>query len=247
MRVASSGRFLVDAQGRPFLIKGETAWLALANLTPAEQERYLADRAGKGFNVVEIMLTNHNYTSPPNPTPPANRAGEQPFLNAGDFSKPNDAYFDRAAAFVDRAAAHGIAVLIAPNYLGFDGGREGWWTALTDPVNTRAVCAAFGRYLGARFEWSEERDKARVKDMFKGYVSDSVVDMLLSSDRRLDLQGQSMHITVLFSDIRQFTTISEKLKSGNYKASAGGESGLHPATFKVGPPRRSSQNKLLLP
>jgi len=58
---------------------------------------------------------------------------------------------------------------------------------------------------------SEERDKARVKDMFKGYVSDSVVDMLLSSDRRLDLQGQSMHITVLFSDIRQFTTISEKL------------------------------------
>ena len=58
---------------------------------------------------------------------------------------------------------------------------------------------------------SEERDKARVKTMFKGYVSDSVVDMLLSSDRRLDLEGQSMHITVLFSDIRQFTTISEKL------------------------------------
>jgi adenylate cyclase len=59
---------------------------------------------------------------------------------------------------------------------------------------------------------AEERDKARVKTMFKGYVSDSVVDMLLSSERRLDLQGQSMHITVLFSDIRQFTTISEKLK-----------------------------------
>jgi adenylate cyclase len=59
---------------------------------------------------------------------------------------------------------------------------------------------------------SEERDKARVKTMFKGYVSDSVVDMLLSSERKLDLQGQSMHITVLFSDIRQFTTISEKLK-----------------------------------
>ncbi len=58
---------------------------------------------------------------------------------------------------------------------------------------------------------SEERDKARVKTMFKGYVSDSVVDMLLSSDRRIDLEGQSMHITVLFSDIRQFTTISEKL------------------------------------
>jgi adenylate cyclase len=59
---------------------------------------------------------------------------------------------------------------------------------------------------------SEERDKARVKTMFKGYVSDSVVDMLLSSDRKLDLEGQSMHITVLFSDIRSFTTVSEKLQ-----------------------------------
>jgi class 3 adenylate cyclase/CHASE2 domain-containing sensor protein len=57
----------------------------------------------------------------------------------------------------------------------------------------------------------EERDKARVKAMFKGYVSDSVVDMLLSSDRPVDLGGETMCITVLFSDIRNFTTMSEKL------------------------------------
>jgi Protein of unknown function (DUF4038)/Putative collagen-binding domain of a collagenase len=152
LRVAAGGRHLVDQRGRPFLIKGETAWLALVNLTEAEQERYLADRSAKGFNVVEVMLTNHDYTSTPNPTPPANRAGEQPFLKPGDFSTPNDAYFDRAEAFVDRAAAHGIVVLMAANYLGFDGGREGWWETLTAPANTRAVSAAFGRYLGARFK-----------------------------------------------------------------------------------------------
>jgi len=58
---------------------------------------------------------------------------------------------------------------------------------------------------------SEEREKARVKKMFQGYVSDDVVDMLLSSEKKLDLQGESTFITVLFSDIRQFTTISEKL------------------------------------
>ena len=60
---------------------------------------------------------------------------------------------------------------------------------------------------------SEERDKARVKKMFQGYVSDSVVDMLLSSERRLNLDGQSMNITVLFTDIRQFTMISEKMSA----------------------------------
>jgi len=152
LRVAPGGRFLIDARGKPFLIKGETAWLALVNLAPAEQERYLADRAARGFNLVEIMLINHDYTSAPNPAPPGNRAGEQPFLKPGDFSTPNDAYFDRAATFVDRAAARGIAVLMAPDYLGFDGGREGWWKELNAPINTREVCAAYGRYLGARFK-----------------------------------------------------------------------------------------------
>jgi hypothetical protein len=43
------------------------------------------------------------------------------------------------------------------------------------------------------------------------------------------------------------TTISEKLKTGTYQASAGGGSGIQPTTIKVGPPRHSSQNKLLLP
>ena len=97
------------------------------------------------------MLTNHDYTRPPNPVPPANRRGEQPFRRPGDLSVPNDAYFDRAVAFVDRAAAHGMVVLLAPNYLGFDGGREGWWEVLNASGNTREVCAAFGRYLGGRF------------------------------------------------------------------------------------------------
>jgi adenylate cyclase len=58
---------------------------------------------------------------------------------------------------------------------------------------------------------TEERDQARVKAMFKGYVSDTVVDMLLSSEQKLDLRGQTMQISVLFTDIRQFTTISEQL------------------------------------
>jgi hypothetical protein len=43
------------------------------------------------------------------------------------------------------------------------------------------------------------------------------------------------------------TTVTKDLKTGTYKASAGQESGLATSAFKVGPPRRSSQNKLLLP
>ena len=66
--------------------------------------------------------------------------------------------------------------------------------------------------IGVRLT-SEERDKARIRNMFEGYVSDDVVNMLLGSGQRLDLGGQSMRITVLFSDIRNFTTITEKLSA----------------------------------
>jgi class 3 adenylate cyclase len=85
------------------------------------------------------------------------------------------------------------------------------WFRLVPAAHVQlGLLTAYVMAFGSRLT-REEREKARVKAMFKGYVSDSVVEMLLSSDRRLDLQGQSMHITVLFSDIRQFTTISEKL------------------------------------
>ena len=66
--------------------------------------------------------------------------------------------------------------------------------------------------LGLRLT-REERDKARIRNMFEGYVSDDVVNMLLSSGQKLDVGGQAMYITVLFSDIRNFTTITEKLSA----------------------------------
>ena len=72
------------------------------------------------------------------------------------------------------------------------------------------LISGFLLVLGLRLT-REERDKARIRNMFEGYVSDDVVEMLLASGQKLDVGGQSMHITVLFSDIRGFTTITEKL------------------------------------
>jgi adenylate cyclase len=49
--------------------------------------------------------------------------------------------------------------------------------------------------------------------MFGKYVSSEVVDKLLSDERRPDLGGETLNVTVLFSDIRGFTTLSEKLSA----------------------------------
>ncbi len=56
---------------------------------------------------------------------------------------------------------------------------------------------------------TEERDKRKIKDMFSRYVSPSVVTEILSNPP--ELGGVDKNLTVFFSDIRGFTTLSESL------------------------------------
>lgn len=68
--------------------------------------------------------------------------------------------------------------------------------------------ASYGKRLT-----SEERSRARVTQIFGRYVSAEVVDMLLRAKEMPDLGGESINVSILFSDIRNFTTISEKLNA----------------------------------
>jgi class 3 adenylate cyclase len=72
------------------------------------------------------------------------------------------------------------------------------------------VIAAFLMSLGLRLT-GEERERTRIRQIFGRYVSDEVVTKLLSENHRPDLGGEALNVTVLFSDIRGFTSISEKL------------------------------------
>jgi len=57
----------------------------------------------------------------------------------------------------------------------------------------------------------ERRERKRVTDTFGKYVSKEVADEILKSEK-VDLKGQEKEITILFADIRGFTSLSEKLK-----------------------------------
>jgi class 3 adenylate cyclase len=72
------------------------------------------------------------------------------------------------------------------------------------------LASAFLITLGLRLT-GEERERARMRQIFGRYVADDVVNVLLAEDRKLDLAGEMKMVTVLFSDIRGFTTLSEKL------------------------------------
>ena len=73
-----------------------------------------------------------------------------------------------------------------------------------------ALATAYLATLALRLT-GEERQRAHLKSMFGQYVSDVVVDKLIAEGQRPNLSGEKLDVTVLFSDIRNFTTISEKL------------------------------------
>jgi adenylate cyclase len=58
----------------------------------------------------------------------------------------------------------------------------------------------------------EIRRKRRIMGIFSQYVPGEVVRKLEPDDARLTLEGQSREMSVLFSDVRGFTTISEGLE-----------------------------------
>jgi adenylate cyclase len=59
--------------------------------------------------------------------------------------------------------------------------------------------------------FTEERTKKQLKGTFQKYVSPEIVNEILKDPSKLELGGIKQEMTVFFSDIRGFTTISEKL------------------------------------
>lgn len=59
--------------------------------------------------------------------------------------------------------------------------------------------------------FTEEKKKRELKSTFSKYVSPAVVDELLKDADNLKLGGRRERMTAFFSDVRGFTTISEKL------------------------------------
>jgi len=83
------------------------------------------------------------------------------------------------------------------------------WTHPVANVHLGLALSYLGT-LGFRLT-GEERERAHLRQMFGRYVSDEVVEKLLAMGHRPDLGGEAKQVTVLFSDIRNFTTISERL------------------------------------
>lgn len=110
----------------------------------------------------------------------------------------------------ERGALIGLLFAVNLPIPAFFAFRYEWVLPVAEPQAGLAV--AFLMTVVLRLT-GEERERARIKRMFGNYVSDEVVDMLMSEGRKLNLGGEQVNVTVMFSDIRNFTTISEKLQA----------------------------------
>jgi adenylate cyclase len=184
------------------IIASETTGFQDIHMTPyARSLPYLQARMMSGAelhaHIVETLLTGRH----PRPAPPWLRLTLQlGFLVLG------------AVLFFRLSPRWGLAILVllgaapaALAFLLFQG-----WRLLPVFSTQMGLGLCYLGVLGFRLT-REERERARLRQLFGRYVSDAVAEKLVASGKPPDLGGEALKVTVLFSDIRNFTTLSESL------------------------------------
>lgn len=131
-------------------------------------------------------------------------------------------WVDHAMDLVLAGSAAALALLFAPvTALALLAGALALWTAIATfamqhafvlPVITPAIAAAlaFAAMLGWRFAVAD-RDKRLLRATFGLYLAPALVDRLVEGRRTPALGGEQRDVTVFFSDLAGFSTMSEDL------------------------------------
>jgi adenylate cyclase len=190
---------VVALKGKVVIIAANNAGTSDLHFTPYSRGAKAAQMAGGEIhaNIVETILSGRFLAAPAIPL-------EIVYLAA--LVAIATYFFIKLPVAWSSALAIGLTAMVPlPAFaaFGFD-----WVLPVVEPQI--GIATAFLMTLGLRLT-GEERERVRIRQIFGRYVSDEVVSKLLSEDQRPDLGGEALTVTVLFSDIRNFTTLSEQL------------------------------------
>ncbi len=106
-----------------------------------------------------------------------------------------------------------IAGLMIFDYLAFV--RFGFWLNFLFPAATILLISAL--IVGRKYaiEWRRQRF---IRDAFSHYLHPDLVDELCRTQTPLRLGGEERELTVLFADIRDFTTVAERMPAAELTA-----------------------------
>jgi len=141
LKVSQNGRFLQYDDGKPFFYLGDTAWELFHRLNRQQADKYLENRAEKGFTVIQaVVLAQLNGLDEPNPY------GALPLIDK-DPQKPNEAYFEHVDYIVRQANKLGLVIGMLPTwgkYWSFNNPRQ----VIFDEKNAHT----YGEFLGERYK-----------------------------------------------------------------------------------------------
>ena len=148
LKVSDNRRFLVREDGSPFFYLGDTAWELFHRLNRQGVDRYLENRARKGFTVIQaVAIAELNGHTDPNPYGHLPLVDLDPARPAVKDGPAND-YWDHVDYIVDKANSQGLTIGLLPTW-----GR--YWHDATGgrkPLFTVENAAVYGRWLGARYK-----------------------------------------------------------------------------------------------
>lgn len=105
------------------------------------------------------------------------------------------------------AALASLAILGGWTWLTVLAFKSGGWLALVQPLAVGGLALFFG--AGYQY-FIEGKEKRKVAKLFGRYVSRDVYSQLMTNPDQAELGGRRREMTVLFSDIRGFTTVTER-------------------------------------
>jgi adenylate cyclase len=112
------------------------------------------------------------------------------------------------------AVVYAVVLPLAPA-LGVAGYALGLWLQVV-ALELGAVFSLVGASLVSYA--TEGRQKRYLKGAFKQYLSPAVIEGLIAHPERLKLGGEKRELTIFFSDVQGFTTISEALSAESLTA-----------------------------
>jgi adenylate cyclase len=105
------------------------------------------------------------------------------------------------------AALASLAILGGWTWFTIAAFKTGLWLNLVQPVAVGGLALFFGT---AYQYFIEGKEKRKVAKLFGRYVSRDVYSQLMANPEQAELGGKRREMTVLFSDIRGFTTVTER-------------------------------------
>lgn len=142
-------RNLLHADGKPFLLVGDTAWALPWRASVEEARKYADDRAGKGFNAALLMVVQPDMRA----EGPEDRLLDGGFgrgfddLPHGTLTRLRPDYFQYLDLLIAELHRRDIVPVYQPVFHGY--GWKGLSTA--GPVASAADLERFQRYLIARY------------------------------------------------------------------------------------------------